>query len=79
MFLIKANQQISWFSTSNLVRSGSGDDDFFDDENIGRPLEEAKEQQKAEIEDLPKELGLTETPGKKITLFKPHSAYCHFF
>ena len=49
-----------------MVRNESGDDDFFDDEHIRRPLEEAKEEQKAEIENLPKELGLTETPGEKL-------------
>ena len=53
------------FSTSKLVRS-SGDDDIFDDEHIRKPLEELKEEQKAEIENLPKELGLTETPGEKL-------------
>ena len=42
------------------------DDDIFDDDHIRKPLEELKEEQKAEIENLPKELGLTETPGEKL-------------
>ena len=63
--LIKTNQQISWFSTSNLVRSGSKNDDSDDDKK--NTLEDLAEGETAEIREyeMEKEL-LAETPGRKV-------------
>ena len=66
--LIKTNQQISWFSTSNLVRSGSKNDDSDDDKK--NTLEDLAEGETAEIREyeMEKEL-LAETPGRKMLSF----------
>ena len=63
--LIKTNQQISWFSTSNLVRSGSKNDDDSNSDDKNNTLDDLAQGETAEIREyeMEKEL-LAETPGK---------------